>query len=384
MMRKFRQFVFLSQLFVLLFGIAQPLYAIDVDNDKLRGVLFPLYSTTSGDSPCRDNLSGSNNQQIVFNFLVSKGLSFEQSAGFVGNFMLESGQSIDPRAVNPKSGATGIAQWLGGRKSRLLEFAEASGSDPFTLEVQLEYVWFELTNEPITTGIPGGTERAAYEAVLGATTVAQATEIVTLKYERPGEKERLIDTRTQYAEFAFKSYSGQTTTNGVCSGVGGVDTFPLITTKTAIKAGVAGAKWCYSSTTNCHHDYNAADIHALPGTEVVASKGGKVVRARERVGSVGSSVTILGNDGQYTYYYTHMEYGSLQVNEQDEVTTGQALGRVGESEQAVGTAPHVHYDMLPQDEYRFRPNCAGADCRGYPFINVQPLLKQVYDLQIPD
>lgn len=50
MMRKFRQLILLSQLFVLLFGIAQPLYAIDVDNDKLRGVLFPLYS--SNDPTC--------------------------------------------------------------------------------------------------------------------------------------------------------------------------------------------------------------------------------------------------------------------------------------------------------------------------------------------
>ncbi|MBA3758258.1 M23 family metallopeptidase, partial [Candidatus Saccharibacteria bacterium] len=139
---------------------------------------------------------------------------------------------------------------------------------------------------------------------------------------------------------------------------------------------------CYQSQTNCHHDYNAADIFAPTGTTVVAARGGTVVTARDNDGSsVGSRVTIKGTDGNL-YYYTHMGNGTIRVGAGDIITAGQEIGKVGTRADAVGTDMHLHFDALPPPATS-RPGCSGASCRSYPFINVQPVLTQSFNA-LPD
>jgi murein DD-endopeptidase MepM/ murein hydrolase activator NlpD len=158
--------------------------------------------------------------------------------------------------------------------------------------------------------------------------------------------------------------------------------FPLQTTKEAIEQGSTNeagerATWCYQNETNCHHDYNAADIHVEPGTPVIAAKPGKIVRAVNQGGGVGSRVTIKGDGDGVLYYYTHMTNGSVTLQEDSLVAGGQQVGTVGDSGQAEGTAPHLHFDALPS-EYDHRPSCGGAACSGYPFIDVQSILLPAY------
>lgn len=166
------------------------------------------------------------------------------------------------------------------------------------------------------------------------------------------------------------------TPGGRGGGVAEVDgfTFPLVTTKGAIKTGVGGGIWCYSSQANCHHDYNAADIHVPVGTVVIAAKEGTVVLSRDRASSCGSSVVILGSDSN-VYYYTHMQLGSIKVAKGQSVEAATPLGQVGEK--ACGTAPHLHFDMQPPPATN-RPGCSGAACSGYAFLNVQPVLIKAY------
>lgn len=71
-------------------------------------------------------------------YFMNKGLSKAQASGLVGNLMRESG--LNANAVNPNSGAYGLAQWLGGRKSNLFKMY---GSHP-TFNQQLDYIWSEL------------------------------------------------------------------------------------------------------------------------------------------------------------------------------------------------------------------------------------------------
>jgi murein DD-endopeptidase MepM/ murein hydrolase activator NlpD len=152
--------------------------------------------------------------------------------------------------------------------------------------------------------------------------------------------------------------------------------FPLRTTKGTI-TGNLGEKWCYQSQENCHHDYNAADIFAPTGTAVVAARGGTVVRAADNDGSnVGSRVTIKGEDGNL-YYYAHMGDGTIKVEAGQIVEAGDELGRVGTTADAVGTAQHLHFDVLPPS-YDARPSCSGSICSTYPFINPQPALTQSF------
>ncbi len=76
----------------------------------------------------------------ALNYFVGKGLSKEQAAGIVGNLMTES--SMNTKALNPYSGAYGIAQWLGSRKTALFN---KYGNNP-TLDQQLDFIWHELNS----------------------------------------------------------------------------------------------------------------------------------------------------------------------------------------------------------------------------------------------
>ncbi len=333
--------------------------------------------------------TGSNNAEITFNYFVSKGMSGEQAAGIVGNLQAES--SIDPKSVQQGGDGRGIAQWdKDDRWINLQNFARGNNLDFLLLETQLQFIWFELTGEPPTQGATGASESAAYDDFKVQTTVEGATTSFLRKYERAGVER--LEERIAFAKEALGSFAGaavgglgSTGSTDPCVGaaagaaVGGIAVFPQKINKTKLKEGVDGAKWCYQATENCHHDYNAADIHAPIGTENIAAQGGTVVAVTDAIGGVGSRVTIKGADGKFIYYYAHMAYGSLQVQKDQEVTTGQVIGKVGDSVQAVGTPPHLHFDMLPADQFDFRVSCSGSDCSGYPFVDVQPILVQFFE-----
>lgn len=137
-------------------------------------------------------------------------------------------------------------------------------------------------------------------------------------------------------------------------GVAGNLTFPLKTTKAVIKAGsdFGGSHyvWCYQKLTNCHHDYNAADLHAPTGTTVVAAVGGTVVS----VNSGPQRIRIKGTDGRW-YYYTHLLAGSATVRVGDNVNAGQAIGQIGTGQDAENTGPHLHFDISPVENGFARP-----------------------------
>jgi hypothetical protein len=158
--------------------------------------------------------------------------------------------------------------------------------------------------------------------------------------------------------------------------------FPQKTTKSAIIN--HNPQWCYTSQTNCHHDYNAADIFNDTGTIVVAARGGTVIFARDTAtqpSTVGSILAIKGDDNNI-YYYAHMGAGTLKVQSGQTVTAGQELGAVGTAADAEGTTPHLHFDSLPPP-YTTRIACSNPECAQIPFINVQPILISSFNA-LPD
>lgn len=93
-------------------------------------------------------LTGKTNAEKVFNYLIDYAdLTDKQAAGAVGAMMLESGGNtlnIDPTATNPDSGAYGIAQWLGSRKTGLIDFADKKDGDKSDLVIQVQYLKQEM------------------------------------------------------------------------------------------------------------------------------------------------------------------------------------------------------------------------------------------------
>lgn len=111
-------------------------------------------------------LGCSTNAAIAYDFFVSRGLLDFQAAAIVGNLQQES--RIDPLEHTGDGGkAHGIAQWGPPRWNALV--AAFPGRDPWTLETQLEFIWYELENNPAT----GLDQLKASSSIEEATTVFQ-------------------------------------------------------------------------------------------------------------------------------------------------------------------------------------------------------------------
>ncbi len=327
------------------------------------------------------------NPKRMFEYLVGNGLTPEQAAGVTGNAMAESGTSIDPGAANG-SNYRGIFQWdTKSRWPRLVAWAKEKNKDPALFEVQLEYAWIEAGERGNTTGLK---EQSSVE--LATWFWGRFFEIAIIggnTSKTPLTNVQSLDSRTKYALSVFDKYSGSISTGSSPStssctgtGAGGIATvngftFPLKTTKGVISSGnETGAKWCFQSQTNCHHDYNAADIMVPAGTVVIAAKEGEVVKASNVASICGSSVQIKDSTGQI-YYYTHMANGSVPVTKGQKVSAGTVIGAVS-ANQHCNSSPHLHFDM-PAPPLSYRPSCSGASCKSYSFLEVQPVLIAAYE-----
>lgn len=170
-------------------------------------------------------LTGKNNEEKIWNFLVGKGLSKAGAAGLMGNLFAES-------ALNPKnlqnsyekklghtddsytaavdngsynnfvrdSAGYGLAQWTyWSRKQNMLEFARAAGKSIGDLEMQLDFLFKELSE--------------GYKSVLTVlkttTTVKAASDSVLLNYERPADQSNTVKTkRAGYGQSYYDKYAG--------------------------------------------------------------------------------------------------------------------------------------------------------------------------------
>jgi|GEM_PF-7074858 len=142
-----------------------------------------------------------NNNQTAWNFFRGKGLSAAQTAGLIGNFIVESGADpINPAAVQYGGGpGRGIAQWEGGRRTNLYNYAAARGLAWSNLGLQLDFVWKELT----------GTESYALSKLRATSSVSAAAVAVRQYYERPSVH---ADTaRINAAQLVYSRYGGGTT-----------------------------------------------------------------------------------------------------------------------------------------------------------------------------
>jgi murein DD-endopeptidase MepM/ murein hydrolase activator NlpD len=89
------------------------------------------------------------------------------------------------------------------------------------------------------------------------------------------------------------------------------------------------------------HTHAGQDILASCGLPEVAARGGKVIDTGYG-GSAGYYVAVHTTDTQYDYFYAHLRSAST-VKAGQTVTTGQLVGYVGETGDAVGC--HLHFEL---------------------------------------
>lgn len=169
-------------------------------------------------------LIGTNNEEKIWNYLKGKGLNAFGVAGCMGNLYAESalrpnnlqntyekklGLSDDEYVAAVDNGrytnfvrdsaGFGLAQWTyWSRKQALLSFAKNKGKSIGDLEMQLDFLWKELSE--------------SYKSVLNtlktATSVRQASDDVLFKFERPANQSTSVqEKRASYGQQYYNKYA---------------------------------------------------------------------------------------------------------------------------------------------------------------------------------
>lgn len=161
-----------------------------------------------------------NNQKIIWDYFVRKGMSFYAIAGLMGNLQAES--NLNPKNLQgtyeKKLGMTdetytkqvdegtytnfihdsagyGLAQWTWwSRKEGLYNFAKQSRCSIGDLQLQLDYLWYELS----------GHYASILRQINNASSVREASDIILTQYERPADQSELVCEKR--ANYGMKFY----------------------------------------------------------------------------------------------------------------------------------------------------------------------------------
>ena len=140
---------------------------------------------------------------------------------------------------------------------------------------------------------------------------------------------------------------------GLAIPVAGIKGSQLSDTFTQARAGGARA-----------HD--AIDIMAPRGTPVVAAAPGKVEKLFDSKGGGGITAYVRSADGQWLYYYAHLDRYAPGLKEGQAVQRGTPLGTVGSTGNANPAGPHLHFAI-----HRMRPGekwYQGSAVNPYPLL----------------
>lgn len=172
-------------------------------------------------------LIGSSNAEKIWNYLKGKGLNDFAVAGLMGNLDAESAlrpnnlqnsyenrlgysdesytEAVDNGSYTnftKDSAGYGLAQWTyWTRKAALLAFAQAAGKSIGDLEMQMDFLWKELSES--YTGV--------LKVLQSAATIRQASDKVLTDFERPADMGESVKVkRASFGQTYYNKYAGQT------------------------------------------------------------------------------------------------------------------------------------------------------------------------------
>src|SRR5580698_1360179 len=226
-------------------------------------------------------ITGFPNDQTAFDYFLGKGLANYQAAGIVGNLDQESG--VDPTSVQSGGPGRGIAQWsVGGRwdtdaNDNAEWYATQQGQSVDSLQLQLDFVWYELTTFP-GYGLAG---------LQQSTNVTDATVAFQNDFEGCGTCDQ--STRIAYAENVLSEFGNDKVDGGGSTSSDGGSgetpcTVPGLGTGVCILTSVCAAMPGYVSTPN--YCPGPADIECCTGP---SDDGGAKMGSDSGTGSSGSS-----------------------------------------------------------------------------------------------
>lgn len=156
------------------------------------------------------SLVGDSPKEKFYNYFIARGLTPDQTFGFMGNVRQESGFQVDNQQNTRAwpTGGWGLVQWTNpGRRDAIVRAMQEAGigdlyspayADGKTppdqhdklMLFQLDYIWKEFET----------THKGAFEALKAATTLKDASTAILGKYEIPGNWQSEIELRAGFGE----------------------------------------------------------------------------------------------------------------------------------------------------------------------------------------
>lgn len=172
-------------------------------------IIIAVICTISGGSKGENASVGSltGDEATIAQYLIDKGVDRTHIAAIMGNMFQESG--CHPTALNSSSGAYGICQWLGGRKTGLENLAKEKGKDISDLSVQLDWFWEEFAESC------SGWNKAKYKVFCAQSDLKQCVYLFRSQFERCGESEAADANRLAQAQRIYDALGTSNGTNGI-------------------------------------------------------------------------------------------------------------------------------------------------------------------------
>lgn len=356
---------------------------------------FTLGPVASPESPTPEETKA-RQAALVAALARDYGLTPEQAAGPVGNFMHESGGFHLPPNVNEGgtygppafSGGYGWAQWTGGRQDTFMDYAAEKGLVPNRNSVATDaanyaYLKKELNEgyqETITKLKGINSNNFSNYSESQEITPISIVEAAAVSFEETFERAGVVAHRQRAdgATIAFNAYQelggGSGCGAGACTDDGKY-CFPL---SIQSKSEVNQEMFQNNTAIGGHPTYTAYDILVDEGTEVLAFMSGKVVQVGEDR-CPGRYVTIFNQEENVSISYMHMKYDNHVLDDQ-EVQPGEHVGISGNTQEGC-TTPHLHIDSIDGDT---RYGCSRLGCDYADLFNdIGPQLYEAFQ-KIPD
>jgi murein DD-endopeptidase MepM/ murein hydrolase activator NlpD len=103
--------------------------------------------------------------------------------------------------------------------------------------------------------------------------------------------------------------------------------------------------WGFPRYTPTPHLHKGTDVFAAFGTPIVTSESGRIIK-KGTAGAGGISVWVKG-DGGNAYYYAHLQSWVRGLTVGQRVERGAIIGFVGDTGNAEGGSPHLHFEIHP-------------------------------------
>lgn len=281
-------------------------------------------------------MSTKKQRQYVARRLADAGFNATAIAGIMANIAHES--SFNPNATNPSSGAYGIAQWLGSRKSALQAFARSRGKSASDLDTQIDFLVKETKQ-----GQSGPTGTVTIETLNRQKTPEAAATFWNRNWERSDDTtgqraqtaRKMIGMTRKVAKGGGSSAQGESTPKVPGSSGGTMTWVPKVGSEVSNPYGAANSRYAAG-----HH--TGADIPGNSGGQPIRwapPMGGKVVK-RGTSGAYGNHMIIRDEKGR-EWLLAHMQSEPLKVGTR--VSQGDRIGTVGNTGSSDGA--HLHIEM---------------------------------------